>query len=252
MSNDVLQDFFNNQSEEDQKSRQSAIDSASSEGGPLPLKVSGSFLMEVGTAAFKDKKTKTMRTSPELKVSETKGSLMLLLSLRVADGAPGVPKGSSILTNVVLSPAKGANKETLDNTMRLMKPRIVALTGEEKISITPDWIDEWLLPKFVEEGGQYKMIKDHKMKKKVMVIVEDDVYNDKPVLSVKSIMKAKDGDKSAPNEVVIKEEAKQEIKNPSESEFSEDEIKNVIDDSQEKTNQSINDTPEISSLPDDF
>ena len=91
MSDNVLQNFFNTQTEEDQKAREESIKQASSEGGSLPLKVSGAFLMEAGTYAFTDKKTKEMRTSPELKVSDTKGSLMLLLSLKFVDGAPGAP-----------------------------------------------------------------------------------------------------------------------------------------------------------------
>ncbi len=230
MSDDVLKNFFNNQSEEEQQARQASVDNASSEASSLPLKVSGSFLMEVGTYAFTDRKLKTMRTSPEYKISETKGSLMLLLSLRVVDGAPGVPKGSSILTNIVLSPATGANKETLDNTMNLMKPKIAALTGEKKISITADWFDEWLVPKFVEEDGKYKLIKDHKMKKQVIVIVEDSVYNDKPVLAVKSIITAQPGDKSTPN-IIVKEEdvPKQDMKAPSDSEFGNSDIDKVVD-----------------------
>ena len=252
MSDNVLQNFFNDQSEEDQKARQESVNKASSESGSLPLKVSGTFLMEVGTYAFSDKKTKEMRTSPELKVSDTKGSLMLLISLRVADVAPGVPKGSSILTNVVLSPAKGANVETLDNTMKLMKPRIIALTGSEKISVTAEWIDEWLLPKFVEENGKYKLIKDHKMKKKVMVVIEDDVYNDKPTLSVKAIIKSQPGDKSVPNVIVKEDEPKQDMKAPSEDEFSKEKIEGAVDDGSPEAESEKPAGIDATAIPDDF
>lgn len=247
---EILQDFFNNQSEDEQRERQASVDQASSESGSLPLKVSGSYLMEVATFAFTDKKSKKMRTSPELKVSETKGSLMLVLSLRVVDGAPGVPKGSSIITNIVLSPAKGANKETLDNTMRLMKPRVAALTGQKSISVTSDWIEEWLLPKFEDKNGKYTMIKDHKMKEKVMVIVDDDIYLEKPVLAVKQIMKAQPGDKSVPNTIVKEEETKQDMKAPSESEFSDEDINKAVDDGSGSTPNVV--IPETSNLPDDF
>ena len=249
---DVLQDFFNNQSEEEQKKRQDAVNKASSEGGSIPLKVSGTYLMEVGTYAFPDKETKKMRTSPELKVSEKKGSLMLVISLRVADEVPGVPKGASILTNIVLSPATGANQETLDNTMRLMKPRIAALTGQKSISVTSEWIEEWLIPKFEEKDGSYTMVKDHKMKEKVMVVVEDDIYNDKPVLSVKQIMKAQPGDKSVPNEVTRDEEPAQEMKAPSQSEFSEEEISGAVDGGSDSPTEGDGEIPETSNLPDDF
>jgi len=248
MSDNVLQNFFNTQTEEDQKAREESIKQASSEGGSLPLKVSGAFLMEAGTYAFTDKKTKEMRTSPELKVSDTKGSLMLFLSLKVVDGAPGAPKGSSILTNIVLSPATGANKQTLDNTMNLMKPKLVALTGESSISVTPEWIDEWLLPKFVSENGKYKMVKDHKMKRQVMVIVEDDVYNDKPTLSVKAIIKSQPGDKSVPNEIIRELETQQDMKAPSEDEFSNEDLDKAVD--QGSTEQAP--PKAATSLPDDF
>ena len=186
-------------------------------------------------------------------ISDKTKSLMLLISLKVADGAPGAPKGSSILTNIVLSPIKGADKKTLENTIRLMKPRIVALTGEENISITPEWIDEWLVPEFAKkpEGG-YELVKDHKMKKQVMVIIEDDLYENKAVLKVKSIMKAQPGDKSIPNDVVVEEESQQQMKPPSESEFPDDKIKRAVDTGDSESPPSEDDIPEKSSIPDDF
>jgi len=197
---EVLNTFFDGQTEEDAKARQDAANKASTEAGSLPLKISGQYLMEVGTFAYPDKKSpgKEMLTSPALKLSEKK-SLMLVLSLRVSDGTPQVAKGSSIITNIVLSPAKGASNDTLDKTMKFMKPKIAALTGEENITVDAKWIEEWLIPTFKDNNGTYELIKDHKMKKKVMVVIEDDFYNNNPTLKVSQIRKANAGEKSVSN-----------------------------------------------------
>lgn len=154
--------------------------------------------MEVPTFAWRDK-NENKCTSPTLRVSERKKSLMLVISLKVADSTPPVLKGSSIMTNIVISPAAGANQETIDNTMRLMKPRLSALLGHDNISITPEWIDQNLIPEFKEENNQFVLVRDHKLKQKVMVTVEDDVYENKPVLKVAQIVPAQPGDKSMPN-----------------------------------------------------
>ena len=211
----ILDDFFDGQTEEEAKSRQEAANKASTDTGPLPLKISGHYLMEVGTFAYPDKKDKEKKkilTRPMLKLSESTNSLMLVISLKVVDGTPQVPKGSSIMTNVVLSPAKGAGPETLEKTMRFMKPKIAALTGEDNITVDAEWIEEWLVPTFENKDGNYELIKDHKMKKKVMVVVEDDFYNNKPTLKVTQIRKASAGEKSVSNmEGTIPEDSGQNI-----------------------------------------
>jgi len=211
----ILDVFFDGQTEEEAKARQDAANKASTEAGSLALKVSGQYLMEVGTFAYpdkKDEKKKKMLTSPMLKLSETTNSLMLVISLKVVDGTPQAPKGSSIMTNIVLSPAKGAGPDTLEKTMKFMKPKISALTGEENITIDAKWIEEWLIPKFEDKDGKYELIKDHKMKKKVMVVIEDDFYNNKPTLKVTQIRKATAGEKSVSNkETTVPEDSGQNI-----------------------------------------
>ena len=257
MSENELENFFNSQSEEEQKALQESIDSASSEGKikGVKLKASGSFLMEVPTYAFKDKKTGEMITKPGYKRSETKGVMSLSLPLVVSDGCEGAPKGASLITNIVISPAPGANKETRDKFMSMMKPKIVALTGEESISMTAKWFDEWIFPEYEEKDGKFNLIKDHKMKNKVMVITELVEWEKEIVPSVKAIIKAKDGNHSVVEEVAKEIVTNQNMKTPSESEFSkepemsDDKIEGAVDDGD---TVEVDIEKEVNSLPDDF
>jgi hypothetical protein len=98
--------------------------------------------------------------------------------------------------NIVLCP-DSKNQEEIDKIMRFTKPRLVALTGETKISLTPEWINEWLLPTFEPKGNSFELIKDHKMKKRVVIFVDEDMGRDNKIrLQVKSIAKATPLDKS--------------------------------------------------------
>lgn len=198
--NKVLGEFFDQQTEEQKVAQQQSVNSASSESQQrINLSVSGRYLMEVPTFAWRDKQTRQMMTSPSFKMSSKK-SLMLVVSLRVVDGTPQVPKGASIMTNIILCPAAGASQETIDNTMRMMKPRLSALLGHDNISITSKWFEENLVPVYEDDGENFKLVRDHQMKKKVMVVVEDDVYENRPVLKVTSIAPAQEGDKSVSNQ----------------------------------------------------
>ena len=202
---DLLRNFMDEQTEEEKLRRQKSMDSASSEGGVLPLKISGTYLMEVATFAYREKEKKRMRVSPEAYISEKKRSLNLNINLRVVDGTPQVPKGSSIFMNIVLSPAKGADQTKIDNVNRMLKPRLAVLTGEKNVKLSADWFEEWLIPKFEEKDGQFIMVKDHKMKQKVLAVIEDDVYQDKDVLKVAALLEASENSKSVSN--VLNEQA---------------------------------------------
>jgi len=251
MGNEALSSFFSQQSEEDMKARQQSVDNASAVGGDVVyLEDTGRFLMEVATFAYKDKNTKEMKTSPELYISERTNSLILKINLRVADGVGRVPAGASLFTNIVISPAQGASAETIRNTARMMKPRIAALTGEEKISVDPAWLEEWLVPTYDEKDGQYVLVKDHKMKQKVMVLVEEDEYNNRIQYSVAAISKAKEGDKSILDETPSEETPQQKIAQPSSSDIDSMSASDAIetDDSQ----PAQGDVPETPTVTDDF
>jgi len=243
MSDEVLSGFLDDDTEENRKARQEAIDKAESE-QRTTLKVSGTYLMEVATFAFRDSKTKKMRTSPEIYVSEKKKSLILSINLKVVDGTPQAPKGASTFQTITLSPAKGADRDKIQKTMRMMKPRIVALTGESNIQITSEWIEDHLMAKFEEQpDGSFKMIKDHKMKNKVMVSFEDDEYQNQHTLNMLSIRKAEEGDKSISN--AVSEEAESKV---SEGDIDPDEA--LVTGTQEDT--PVSETPDPPVISDDF
>lgn len=193
--NKQLSDFYSQHGDQAKVAKEILDESSSTPMSPK-LDVSGRYLMRVDTRTYLDKDTKEIRYSPEITVSKTKGSLILTISLVVVDGTNLVPKGSYIITTLVLMPKPGASEEKFINTMRMLKPRLVALLGTEDIDIGDgEWVEENLLPKF---EGQ-KLLRDHKMKNLVMVNVEDDVYNDSPTLKVTSIVAAKPGDHSESN-----------------------------------------------------
>ena len=200
--NNVIRDFLDNQTDDEKEKIQKALDHASSEQAIIKkLEVSGTYLMEVATFAFNDKTTKEMRCSPEIIFSPKSKALILLINLRVVDGTSTVPAGSSIFSNIVISPASGASQEKIDNTMSMMKPKIAALTGISDIKFEATWLEENLQPVFKKTGKKFELVKDHKMKQRVMVTVEDDIYLEREVLKVTSIVKAKEGDKSISNTV---------------------------------------------------
>ena len=230
---ELLRNFMDELSDEEKRLRQASMDNASSESGTLPLKVSGTYLMEVATFAWRDKDSKEMRVSPEPFVSEKKKSLNLRISLRVVDGTPQAPKGSSIITNINLSPAAGADQEKFDNVNRILKPKLAILTGEKDIKLSAEWFEEWLIAKFKEEDGQFVLKKDHKMKKQFLAIVEDDIYKDKETLKVTTLLEAKEGAKSVSNNPIMESRPKQGSTVPSSDDYkpinADDAIINEID-----------------------
>lgn len=200
---DVLAGFYDEQTDEQKASQQAATDEAASEKSQN-LKVSGTYRMVANTFTYeKDNKRVIF---PRLEVSDKKKVLMLVVSLEVVDGTPEAPKGSSTLTNIVLSPAKGAGIKKIQSTVSMMKPKIVALTGESKIQLSKEWVAEFLTVQYdIDDAGKATLVKDHKMKQEVMVELEDDEYKNKPTLNVVSIRKALPGEKSRSNKPVSDE-----------------------------------------------
>jgi len=195
MQNDVTS-FFAQQDEDQKKLYQGEMDSASSEGGAVPISLPGRYLCEVTTFAYRQKVNNRMRVFPEVFISENKKSLNLTINLKVVDGTARVPKGATIFKNIVLCP-NSKEKEEIAKVMRFTKPQLVALLGTDKITITPEWIDENLQPKFEVNGNTFQLIKDHKMKQNIMALVDEAVGRDNKIrLTVKSITKAMPGDKS--------------------------------------------------------
>jgi hypothetical protein len=235
MNESVGASFFNKESEETKKKREASVSGANEESyvKSEPLKVSGEYLMTVATYAYH--KEGKMVTSPKYDIASQTKSLMVVITLNVADGTPEAPKGSSIMTNIVLVPAEGADQETLDRIMNMMKPRIIALTGEKSISVTAEWFDKWLIPQFkLKEGttDKYELVKDHQMKKQVQVKVEDDEYKGKETLKVTSIRVPDEGFKSKSNKLPEQPATTQNMQAPSSSEFAPIDMNNAVDQDQ--------------------
>jgi hypothetical protein len=201
---DVARDFFAQQDEELKKTAQNQVNNAADQlEKSTPIAHPGNYLCEVASFAFHDKKrNNAVRVFPELYMSDSKGSLNLNISLRVIDGTPRVPKGSSIYRNITLFPGKvnGANptEETIAKVMRFTKPMLVTLTGTNEINLTESWVKEWLTPEFEETSpNKFNLVRDHRMKNKVMVLVDEQLGNDQVVRCVaQRIVKAQPGDKS--------------------------------------------------------
>lgn len=225
MKNNVLDKFFAGESKETRQARQQAVNEARSDSSRVKLNSTGHFLMECATFAYwkedSNTKEKSLKTSPELIISEKK-SLLLTINLRVVDGTPTVPQGASIYSNITLIPPDGATKDKIEKSFRMMKPRITALIGTDDIKIEPEWIDEWLIPQFEIDDDKIVLTKDHKMKRLVMVTVDEEVYMNKIKTSVMNIVPAKTGDKSvALKDLGAPEETKQNMADPAHSEFDE-------------------------------
>lgn len=248
-----LGEFFDKQSEETKIQNKAAVSNADTidSGQSKPLEVTGRFRMEVSTFAWK--KDGETKTSPDVFITSKKKALMMNLNLRVADSV-AVPKGSSIFTGIVLVPGEGSDQEKLNNTARMMKPKVVALTGTEDIDMSAEWIEEWLLAKFEElPGDKFKIVKDHKMKQHVMVTVDEEEYEGDIRLAVQNIEVAKEGEESVTYQVKTKEEPKQDIAPPSQEETDNINPENAVI-QQENPGPSPESNPGVSvaGTPDDF
>jgi len=165
--------------------------------GADQLDFAGNYLMRVVTKKFTTKEDKTY-AFPRLEKSEQKKSLQCKLILEVVDGTvdkdgkPVVEAGAYVYENLTLSPAPGASKEKVVNTMKMLKPRLAALVGKENIpeKYTMDWVKEWLLADFEEDGNDFKVTRNHKMDNLVMCQFKVGVYNNKPTLNLKSMKRA--------------------------------------------------------------
>jgi len=192
--NEIAGKFFADQKSEQLKAAQAAMDGASGEERKtVPIDLPGNYLCEVATFAFT--KEGKDRQFPELYISDEKKSLNMTVVLKVVDGTDKVPKGASIFSNITLCPGGDTfDQDTADKIMSFTKPKLITLTGCTKINLTPDWIDEWLIPTFEKKDKTFILVKDHKMKNKVMAVVD---YDKKGNIAVKSFTKALPTDHSS-------------------------------------------------------
>ena len=183
--------FFNEMSEEDREKIKNETNNANSEGRMPQIDVPGKYRVKVRTAAWDNKDDGIMNMFPRLTVSKKAKSLMLQVSLEVVDGTEMVPKGATIFHNIVLVPSKGATNDKISGTLRLMKPQLVALTGNEDIDVSNmEWISKNLIAEFTKDGDNYKVSKMHSMIKEVMITVDETIYEGKERCEVISLRKA--------------------------------------------------------------
>jgi hypothetical protein len=184
----------------------SAINNASVEetNGNKALEVPGIFRMKVVSKKWEyEGKTQEF---PRLEKSENKGSLMCKFILETVEdvtdkeGKVVVPAGSYTYENITLAPAPGAGLKKVQNTMKMLKPRLGALVGKEHVvdfKFDFDWVKEYLTADFKKtKDGNYTVSRDHKMVNEVMCKYVVGVYQNKPTLNLKSIKTATDEDES--------------------------------------------------------
>jgi hypothetical protein len=207
--------FFNQETEEEKRRRDEAFGKAPSERGNRKIEYPGHYVVKAGEFVWFDKKDPThpvATPSPEVKISR-KGALLLNLSLQVCDKGTGqVPPGASIFHTITLSPIKGADEKKLENTYRFMKPQLTALLGNDKFSITEQWLKEFCSIEFEERAGKIIITKHHKLLKQVFVTVDYVAdQNNKPRLKVVQMDKLMPGDKSTTRKLTEEEAARANV-----------------------------------------
>jgi len=216
MIDGTIRDHFDSLTEEDRKEIRTTTDQASSEGTPQKIEVPGRYRVKARSFAWRNKDTKEMDMFPKLTIAKKTKALMLQLSLAVVDGTDLVSAGSTVFHNIVLTPAKGATKEKVGNTVRLMKPQLVALTGLDSIDVgNIGWVEDHLVTEYKEVDDKFELVKEHKMNQEVMAVIDETLYEGKSQYQIKSLSKAMPGDKSV-SYIVEKSEENSEVVQPTE------------------------------------
>lgn len=201
MSKDDLDDFFEDEGAEAlaQKSLDNVNDFQYN-----PIKKPGTYLVKIDGYAKKDKEDENNLTIyPGIRKSPKKGTRMLHIKFSVVDGAPGVPKGSSIYTSIPVLP-KSPNKEALENILKVMRPRVQVLVGKEnKIYMNAKWLREFLTAEYELKDDKPVLVRDHKMKNNVLIVVDEDEYKNDGSMKVVDILPAEKDSVSVVDEIEV-------------------------------------------------
>lgn len=166
------------------------------------VSVSGTYVMEVSTFCFRNKKRNNeLVISPTLARS-SKGGVNLVASMKVSEGfaTDQVAAGDYITVNIPVWPGPKATEDDVSNMFRLSKPRMCALLGVDNFKIDLGVLVDKFSTQWDEQSdGTFKLTSDHSLKSKVVCVFDDDVYNDRPTLKLVNMRKYKDGDKSVSN-----------------------------------------------------
>lgn len=199
-SKQVLGGFLNDQTERERLN--DSMENASSQ-ERLKLEISGRYRMKVDSFCFV--KDRVFKQFPCFDKSSHKKALQLTVPLRVVDGTTEVPKGALFFYNITLAPAPGAKLETVQNMVRMAKPKLAALLGHDKIIMDINWLYENLVPEFEEVNDKWILKRNHKLTKEVMVTFEDGFYQNKKKLDVTTVVIAQEHDRSVSNTPVTSE-----------------------------------------------
>lgn len=170
------------------------------------VSVSGTYVMQVSTFCFRNKKKNgELIISPTLATS-SKGGINLVASLEVVDGTAQVAKGDYLTVNIPVWPSPKAGQDDVAKMFRLSKPRMCALLGVDSFKIDLDsLVDKFTTEWDEDDKGRFVLKKDHALKGKVVCVFEDDVYNNRPTLNLVSMRRFKEGDKSISNSAAPQE-----------------------------------------------
>ena len=162
------------------------------------VSVSGSYVMEVSTLCFRNKKKGNLIISPTLSTSKS-GGINLVASLVVVDGTPQVEAGDYMTVNIPVWPNPKATKDAVAKMFGLSKPRMCALLGVETFKINLESLVEKFSTEWDEVDDKFVLTKDHALKGKVVCVFEDAEYNNRPTLNMASMRRFKEGDVSVSN-----------------------------------------------------
>jgi len=166
------------------------------------ITTSGTYVMEVSTFCFRNKKRNNeVIISPTLAKS-SKGGINLVASMQVCKGfgTSQVSEGDYITVNVPVWPSPKATKDDVSNMFKLSKPRLCALLGVDNFKLELDNVVDKFSTEWSEnEDGSFELKKDHALKGRVVCTFDDSVYNNRPTLNLVNMRRFKEGDKSVSN-----------------------------------------------------
>lgn len=204
MSKKSVEDFFDNMSDEQAKELETTSSSASVEGSSGDysyVEVPGSYVMQAKSFAYVDKKTGELIVFPRVE-NTAKGAVQLIVNLEVVDnGTAAVKPQASKIAYITLAPKPGGDASKMTNIMKYMKPQLAALSGQSDFSINKEFVLGVCNAEYESADGKIKMTKDHGLKEKVYVTMENSEWNNKISLKISYIRPFKDGDVSMSDSV---------------------------------------------------
>ena len=195
---DVVGNFFDSGSAEDASKMNSSYENAAdTQVNNVRLETPGKYVMKVQSFAYRNA-AKEIVSVPDFYTSDTKGTLMLNVSLVVVKPTKDVPVGASVFINLPIMPKPGSSQKAYDNIASLTKPRLTALFGDTIVKWDHEWMVKNMTSEFKENAeGRFELVSDHTMTGLVLCEFEEDEYQGKLTLNLKRMEKATDLTKSS-------------------------------------------------------